>query len=114
MMDDKDQDREHNTVHEHHSQEQIAKAFAYAPRILQKLTQAGVGFPRFVLFEDASGSLILGCEANNITREQYELACSLVRSRRIISNLFYEGPASEQPIGIEFCCGLISAAEDAT
>lgn len=87
---------------EHHTPEQVSKAFAKAPEILRGLIEAGVKFPRFELFEDASGSLILGREGE-ITNEQWKLASSLVYSRRALM--------CDDRIGIEFCCGLVTAAE---
>ncbi len=85
----------------HHTPEQVQKAFALAPKILQLMKDAGVKLPKFELFEDASGSLILGREGE-ITNEQYELASNLVYSRRAMYG---------DRIGIVFCCGLVVAAE---
>ena len=84
----------------HHTPEQVKKAFSYAPILLHKLTDAGVQFPSLTLYEDASGTLNLG---ENITMKQYDLAMSLVKSRR--QSLLAEG------IGIDFCCGLVIEAE---
>ena len=88
---------------EHHTPEQVSKAFAKAPEILSELVEAGVKLPRFELFEDASGSLILGKEGE-ITNKQWELASNLVYSRRPLM--------CDDRIGIAFCCGLVTAAEE--
>lgn len=87
---------------EHHTPEQVKKAFAYAPTVLRKLKEAGVGFPSLKLYDDASGQLSLG---DNPTQEQCDLAISLVRSRR---RCMCTGEVS-----IDFCCGLVTAAEEA-
>lgn len=85
----------------HHTPEQVEKAFAYAPTILRKLKDAGVPLPSFTLYEDASGRLNLG---TNITNKQYDLAVNLIRSRR-------ESMFSDE-IAIDFCCSLVTAAEE--
>jgi len=86
----------------HHTPEQVQKAFGKAPEILHELVEAGVKLPRFELFEDASGSLILGREGE-ITNEQYNLASKLIYSRR--------PDMQSNQISIAFCCGLVTAAE---
>ena len=86
----------------HHTSEQVDKAFAYAPTVLRKLVEAGVGLPSLQLYEDASGTLRLGQDP---TQEQCDLAMSLVRSNR-------RDNFSDQ-IAINFCCGLVAAAEEA-
>ena len=87
-------------IDSHHTPEQVDKAFAYAPTILRKMVEAGVSFPRFELYPDASGSLLLG---GGVTKEQYELAGKLVYSNRSIM--------STKEVGIIFCCGLVTASE---
>lgn len=87
-------------VDSHHTPAEVDKAFAYAPTILRKLVEAGVDSPRFELYPDASGSLLLG---RRVTKEQYELASKLVYSLRSIM--------STKEAGIIFCCGLVTAAE---
>lgn len=87
-------------VKDHHTPKQIAKAFKYVPTILKQLKEAGVLYPSFRLYEDASGTLYLGDE---VTSDQYELAVKLIKSRR--QSLFSKG------IAIDFCCGLVVAAE---
>lgn len=87
----------------HHTPEQVDKAFAYAPTILRKLKEAGVPNPHFRLFEDASGTLLIG---NYATAKQCDLAETLIRSNRWSGGLARE-------VGINFCCGLVTAAEAA-
>lgn len=98
---------------DHHTPEQIAKAFAYAPTILQKLSDRGLKFARFELFHDGSGCLILGdvvrrglTSQSTVAAEDWEFASSLVHSRRPIIH-------REDVVGIQFCCGLVNAAEEA-
>ncbi len=86
----------------HHTPEQVEKAFAHAPTILRKLTEAGVESPRFRLFSDASGTLELGYDP---TQDQLDLAISLVYSRR--------RSLTSEVVAIDFCCGLVTAAEEA-
>ena len=85
----------------HHTEEQVAKAFAYAPTVLRKLTEAGVQLPSLTLYADASGTLSLG---ESVTSKQYELAVSLVRSQR--QSMHCKG------VSINFCCGLVTAGEE--
>lgn len=87
---------------EHHTPEQVKKAFAYAPQVLRQLQEAGVEYPSLLLYEDASGQLNLG---QKVTTEQFKLATSLVKSRR--QSMFTKA------VTIDFCCGLVLAAEDA-
>lgn len=87
----------------HHTPEQVDKAFAYAPKILRRLKEVGVTLPSFTLYDDASGTLNLG---NKITPQQYELAIVLVHSKRL-------SMLSDDKIAIDFCCGLVTAAEKA-
>lgn len=97
----------------HHTPEQIAKAFAYAPKVLAKLVERGYPLVSFQLFEDASGRLILGMVSDfalddgrsGIPKEDWEFACSLVKSRRPIMD-------SSGQAGVQFCCGLVLAAEE--
>lgn len=89
----------------HHTPEQVEKAFAYAPTILRKLAVAGMPLCSFQLYSDASGRLILGWKyGDKPTRKQFKLAEKLVYSNRRICN--------NDQIGIAFCCGLITAAEE--
>lgn len=89
---------------EHHTPEQVQKAFQYAPVLLRKLKEAGLQFPSIQLYEDASGTLILGSQ-KEVTDEQAELASTLIYSRR--------GTSFGDNVGIRFCCGLVKAAEEA-
>ena len=86
----------------HHTPEQIEKAFAYAPIVLRKLKEAGVELPVLKLYGDASGQLSLG---RKVTEDQYKLAISLVKSQR--QSMFGDR------VAIDFCCGLVLAAEEA-
>lgn len=85
-----------------HSPERVEAAFAAAPRILRRLEVAGVEHPRFELFVDGSGSLVLG---RRVTSEQFDLACSLVRSRRLAFH------RADDLVAIDFCDGLLAAVE---
>ena len=104
---------------EHHTKEQVDKAFAHAPVILRKLKEAGVSYPYFELHVDASGRLLLGDERSRITGEQMALAQELLKSVRpyqmFCSLCFDEGSKEHKghphPIGVTFCCGLVQAAE---
>lgn len=88
---------------DHHTPEQeVDKAFAYAPTILRKLKEAGVDLPSLKLYDDASGQLCLG---DDPTQEQVDLACNLIRSNR--RSMWTE------TVAIDFCCGLITASEEA-
>jgi len=86
----------------HHTEEQVTAAFAHAPKILRELTEAGVQHPHFQLFSDASGTLNLG---PNPTQDQRTLATNLVFSNRWSSDT--------GDVKINFCCGLVTAAENA-
>lgn len=103
---------------EHHTQEQVAKAFAYAPVILNKLSEAGVAFPCFELYSDASGRLRLGNTDNNITEEQYKLAQDLLFTVRPYEMFCEQCMNKDDPkehtheVGVTFCCGLVTAAEE--
>ena len=66
----------------HHSKAEVRAAFLKAPEILAALKAMGLSLPRFVLFEDASGQLVLGKEGE-VTSEQYRKACELVGSDRL-------------------------------
>lgn len=106
---------------EHHATEQVDKAFAYAPTILRKLKKAGVSYARFELYADASGRLLLGEENETITEDHLRLAQNLLKSNRpyqmFCEQCLKEGDGyhSEHahPIGVTFCCGLVTAAEEA-
>lgn len=88
----------------------MQKAFLKAPTILRELKQAGVRLPRFELFEDASGRLILG-KASQITDEQLNLAADLVHSLRISWCMECmtdpEHAGADHDVAIQFCCGLV-------
>lgn len=102
---------------QHHTPEQVDLAFSYAPIILRELKDAGVPYPAFELYEDGSGRLRLGNEGEGITGDQQDLAERLlnsVRSYQMFCNQCYEGNDKHpHPIGVTFCCGLVTAAEDA-
>lgn len=106
----------------HHTKEQVALAFAHAPVILEKMREAGVDNPHFVLHSDASGKLFLGYTDGdncNVTEEQYALAQKLLFSQRPYDMLCLKCFSGEDPgghphkIGVTFCCGLVTAAEKA-
>jgi len=103
----------------HHTPEQVDKAFAYAPTILRKLSEAGVPLPSLELFADASGRLHLGNTNNKITNKQYKLAEDLLYTTRPYETFCDRCFAGEDPaehtheIGLTFCCGLVTAAEEA-
>ena len=86
----------------HHNEEQVDKAFAYAPKLLRKLTDAGLYLPCFRLYEDASGILILG-RSEDVKDAHVELATELIHSQRYAFRNDY--------LEINFCCGLVVAAE---
>ena len=104
---------------QHHTPEQVDLAFAYAPKILRELKEAGVPVPCFELYEDASGRLRLGNEGQEITRKQLSLAQDLLQSVRsyqmFCSQCFKKDDVDHSkhthPIGVTFCCGLVMAAE---
>lgn len=89
----------------HHTKDQIQKAFMKASKILAELEEAGVRFPYFLLFPDASGTLFIEKQS---TDKQYRLACSLVSSNRIAPT---SGGYNDE-VGIAFCCGLVDHEEE--
>lgn len=101
---------------EHHTQEQVDKAFAYAPVILRKLKEAGVRLPHFELYADASGRVHLGSTEEKITNDQYRLAQDLLRSNRPYEMMCVKCLDGEEEhpheVGVTFCCGLVTAAEE--
>ena len=95
----------------HHSPEEIKAAFEKTPGILNQLKEAGCKYPRFELFEDASGYLILGKEGE-VTGSQWELASNLVHSVRTrwCMECLEDAPQEHKhEIAIQFCCGLTYA-----
>ena len=106
-------------IDEHHTTEQIDKAFAYAPTILRKLKEAGVPCPSFELYADASGRLRLG-EEGEVTMKQFKLAQGLLFTKRpyqMFCQQCLDAGGSNlsdhtHPIGATFCCGLVVAAEN--
>ncbi len=101
---------------EHHTPEQVAKAFAYAPVILQKLRDAGVRLPCIELYGDASGRVYLGDTDDKITNRQYRLAQDLLHTARPYEMLCVKcldgEPDHPHKVGVTFCCGLVTAAEE--
>lgn len=109
----------------HHTKEQIQAAFARAPEVLEQLQKAGIPYPAFELYADASGRLRLGWEDEGITGAQLRLAQDLVRSVRpyqmmcpicfdtVRKHESYAKSGMPQPvphkhyIGVTFCCGLV-------
>ena len=106
---------------QHHTPEQVDLAFSYAPIILRELKEAGIPYPCFELYEDASGRLRLGNDGEGITQEQATLAQRLLKSVRpyqmFCNQCFKSGDSNHSnhthPIGVTFCCGLVVAAEEA-
>ena len=88
---------------EHHTEEQVDKAFAAVPKLLRKLKEAGCDNPSVELFSDASGRVILG-RHENVTDKQIELATKLVKSQRYTN--------ADGEFGITSCCGFVSFAEE--
>jgi hypothetical protein len=86
---------------EHHTEEQAKRAFAYAHTVLQKLGEVGLPLASIELFYDGSGSLHLN---KRPTTTQATIAQGLVRSQR----WSFTGRPT-----LDFCCGLVSAAEEA-
>ena len=82
----------------HHTPGQARTAFARAHDILVDLRAHGVEAPRFELFVDGSGRLVLG-PRGKVTLVQYQRAVELVLSERM------DFDADE--IAIRFCCGLV-------
>lgn len=83
---------------QHPTPAQILTAFARAPVILEELCGLGAHLPSFELYEDASGTLWLGQNANNAVLKR---APELVKSVRWVSR------DHNAEIGIRFCGGLM-------
>lgn len=88
----------------HHTEKQIAAAFSYAPKVLKRLRDAGCKLVSLELFSDASGTLHFNMRDGDLSDELVELGAELVRSQRF--------NWSENSLCIDFCCGLVLAAED--
>jgi len=106
---------------EHHTREEITNGFAQAPNILNLVKAMGIESPRFVLYADASGKLILGdrTELTEISSETFKEIENLIGSSRyglcveclfVDRSIVVKEPAYHHcPVAIHFCDGLIRA-----
>ncbi|KKN68702.1 hypothetical protein LCGC14_0448930 [marine sediment metagenome] len=97
----------------HHTEAEIQAAFQRAPGILKELTELGADLPYFVLFEDASGELVLG--SGTVLKKVVDRAKELVHSERFkpclpcLDNALDDKKTPHfHKIAIQFCCGLVN------
>jgi hypothetical protein len=98
----------------HHTEAEIKAAFQRAPEILKELVGLGAELPYFVLFEDASGELVLGSDGA-VLKSVVDRAKELVHSERFKYCLPCLDDALDDKktphfhkIAIQFCCGLVN------
>lgn len=91
----------------HPTQDQVARIFENAPSVLRQLARAGVENPSFQLFADGSGTLWLG-DREDLTEDQLNMACTLVRSSRGT----YNPTPGGTDFGITFCYGMVDHEEE--